>query len=234
MSPTSPATPPEEPWEREIHDLLSSLPPVDPPDGFLQRAIDHRPKYAARMSAAAVATVVGVTLAVVGFGLVGDPTPVAPPVGSLTERHAQAAAGFGATALADQAPLFEPVADPDGRELLELPVPFELEAALRHGEVVQLLYTDGAELVSVFLQRGAVQWDQLPAGGRQRAGERPVWVDRRDPTVVFEAGGFVVCVVGMDVDRALELLRQAPEDPVTLTDRLGALAREVARQAGFP
>lgn len=182
-----------------------------------------------------MATVVGMTLAVVGFGLIGDPTPVAPPVGSLTERHARAAAGFGASALAEEeAPLFEPVADPDGHGLLELPVPFQLEAALRHGEVIQLLYTDGDDVVSVFLQRGAIEWGELPAEGRQRAGDRPVWVDRRDPTVVFEAGGFVVCVVGMDVDRALDLLGQAPADPVTLSDRLTALAREVARQAGFP
>lgn len=38
----------EEPWEAHIASLLADLAPVEPPDGFLARAVDHRPRFAGR------------------------------------------------------------------------------------------------------------------------------------------------------------------------------------------
>ena len=40
---------PEEPWEADVGALLGALPPVDPPEGFIASALDHRPLYAGRI-----------------------------------------------------------------------------------------------------------------------------------------------------------------------------------------
>lgn len=62
---------PDEPWEAEISSLLSGLGPIEPPPGFIDRAIDHRPLFAGRslvglLIAAAVSF--GATFALGAFG----------------------------------------------------------------------------------------------------------------------------------------------------------------------
>lgn len=62
---------PDEPWEAEISHLLSGLAPVDPPPGFIDQAIDHRPLFAGRALAgllAAAAVVFGASFALGAFG----------------------------------------------------------------------------------------------------------------------------------------------------------------------
>jgi hypothetical protein len=222
---------PEEPWEREIHELLSSLPPVDPPDGFLARAIDHRPKYAGRLSVSALASVAMVTLVIVGLGLVGDPTSVAPAVPNLTDRHLGVVAGLSGAAR-EEGPTFELIPDPP--EVVDPPAEFRPMGLRRDGDLVQLVYERGGEPVSIFVQPGSVDWGQLPPDGMSRIGDRPVWTDVERRLVIVEAGGHVVCVLGVEVDEALEMMRSTDRDEVTVGDRLRALARDVARQAGFP
>lgn len=61
---------PEEPWEAEISGMLRGLPPVEPPAGFIEAAIDHRPLHAGRtMAALALASLVAVIVATIsGLG----------------------------------------------------------------------------------------------------------------------------------------------------------------------
>ena len=226
-----PDVPPEEPWELEIHELLSSLPPVEPPEGFLARAVDHRPKYAARLSVAALSSVAVVALAIVGLGLVGDHVAVAPPVRAYDERH-QVAAGLGGGTGRVEDLVFERISEP--AEMVDVPAEFQPLGMHRDGELVQLVYEHDDRPVSIFVQPGSVDWDRLPAGGLTRVGDRPVWIDARRRLVVVEAGAYVVCVVGVEVDEVLRQMRPDPPDEVTPGDRLKSLAREVARQAGFP
>ncbi|MEL7158282.1 MAG: hypothetical protein AAFN30_17020 [Actinomycetota bacterium] len=66
----------EEAWESEVAAALGGLPPVEPPAGFLDRALNHRPLHAGRVLAGLVLLSLG------GLGLslaVGAPTtgPVA-------------------------------------------------------------------------------------------------------------------------------------------------------------
>lgn len=78
---------PDEPWEAEISDLLRGLTPVEPPPGFIDQAIDHRPLFAGRLLVgllAAAAAVFGVTLA---LGALGQPRLV-PEVSTLTAGSA--------------------------------------------------------------------------------------------------------------------------------------------------
>lgn len=62
---------PDEPWEAEIADLLGGLGSVEPPPGFIEQAIDHRPLFAGRSLVgllAAAAVVFGATFALGAFG----------------------------------------------------------------------------------------------------------------------------------------------------------------------
>lgn len=62
---------PDEPWEAEISQMLSGLASVEPPPGFINQAIDHRPLFAGRSLVgllAAAAVVFGATFALGAFG----------------------------------------------------------------------------------------------------------------------------------------------------------------------
>jgi len=62
---------PDEPWEADISSLLSGLGPIDPPPGFIDQAIDHRPLFAGRSVVgllASAAVVFGATFALGAFG----------------------------------------------------------------------------------------------------------------------------------------------------------------------
>lgn len=54
MSP-DPALQPDDPWEHEVAAALRGLPTVEPPAGFIDRAVDHRPLHAGRRTAALAA-----------------------------------------------------------------------------------------------------------------------------------------------------------------------------------
>ena len=223
--------PGEEPWEQDIHELLASLPVVEPPDGFLQRAVDHRPKYAGRLTAVAAAGVAATTLALVGLGLVGDPAAVAPTVPALTQRHTQVLAGMGPLAPTPRGATFERVDDPAP---VALPRDFEPQASMRDGDVVQIVYRHGGRTISLFAERGTIDWTRLPAEGLGQLDGRSVWSDADRRIVILQAGSHAVAIVGMDVEEAMELLRHEEPDEVSVGDRFRALTRDVARQAGFP
>jgi hypothetical protein len=61
---------PEEPWEAEVGSLLGRLPMVEPPEGFMAAALDHRPLRGGRTLLSLVALVVAAVAAVVGTDLI--------------------------------------------------------------------------------------------------------------------------------------------------------------------
>ncbi len=75
----------DEPWEQEVAGLLGRLPPVEPPAGFLARAVDHRPLHAGRtvvLLAALAAAGLGVTVAVQPTPAPADDVVTAPADGA--------------------------------------------------------------------------------------------------------------------------------------------------------
>jgi hypothetical protein len=220
---------PEEPWELEIHELLAGLPPVDPPEGFIARAIDHRPKYAGRLTLLALASVVAATAAIVALGLVDPRVAVSPPLDALTARHLLftpvGSDGEAMGSVLVDRDLFDPVTAP---RLLE-PV-----GAAASGELRHWVFDHGGQQVSVFVQPGRVAWETLPPDGLRRDGDRPMWVDDVERVVVLEVGDDAVTVVGLEPAEAVAVLADRRAPGVGLVDRLRALAAEVARQAGFP
>ncbi len=108
MSP-DPSLQPDEPWERDVAAALRGLPPVEPPVGFIDRAVDHRPLHAGRLAAvlAAVALVgLGASLSV-GVDTVGTDAASAEVADGLTAANSVDASllddvGDGILALARQ------------------------------------------------------------------------------------------------------------------------------------
>jgi hypothetical protein len=98
------------------------------------------------------------------------------------------------------------------------------------------VYGHQGGIVSVFMQPGPVDWTGFRAGGRTELDGRPVWTDPANRTLVFEAGRWAVTLMGLDIEEGRQLVARFPEPSrsVSAGDRLRALVRDVARQAGFP
>lgn len=78
---------PDEPWEAEIASLLGGLAMVDPPPGFIDQAIDHRPLFAGRtLAGLAVAAMIVLGMSF-GLGAFGQPN-LAPDLSVLTSGAA--------------------------------------------------------------------------------------------------------------------------------------------------
>ncbi|MEL6985679.1 MAG: hypothetical protein AAFO29_24830 [Actinomycetota bacterium] len=211
----------EEPWEAEVGALLQQLPSVDPPVGFIDAAIDHRPLHAGRILTAMVA----VTLAVVGLvaatGVI-ERAGVVPPIDDLVVRHDLAArAGFSAD---DEAATDSPVSLPEG---------FQSEGSVAVEDLRQALYARGDESVSVFVQEGRVNWSGLPDGGLTELDDLPAWVDRGRRIAVIETAGSTVTVVGLDPEELTLAVQGLPRSSDGLQGRLSDLADAVVETFGY-
>jgi hypothetical protein len=131
---------------------------------------------------------------------------------------------------------------PDRPAAPELPPSFQMLGSWREHELVSFVYVHhhdhvhDDELVSLVMQPGPVAWRTLGPSGRTEVDGRRVWIDADRRTLVFESGRWAVTVLGLDVDEGRRLVAQfpPPRRSVSAGDRLRALVRDVARQAGFP
>jgi hypothetical protein len=73
----------DEPWEVEISELLGRLHVVEPPPGFIEHAVDHRPLFAGRSIAAMVTATAMLLAASIAAGAFGQPRLV-PDLSTLT------------------------------------------------------------------------------------------------------------------------------------------------------
>lgn len=228
----------EEPWEHEIAALLGSLPPVDPPPGFLDAAIDHRPLYAARTALGALVACGVLAVGVVGLGVFG-PDRVTPSVEQLVTRHAEIeAATRGTTRLPIEA-LVETPAEADTEVLpdgFELPEGFEhtLGAGatdLGGHDLRQAIYRHGDETVSIFTLPGRVDFDDL-GGEKVRWFDNDVraWIDEEAEVLVVEAQDSVLVVVGLPPAKMTLIIDEARPNR---SHRLRDAVAEITAQLGF-
>lgn len=210
----------EEPWEADVGALLQQLPPVDPPAGFIEGAIDHRPLHAGRILTAMVAVTVAVIGLVAATGVI-ERAGVVPPIDDLVVRHDLAArAGFSA----DDVTAESPVALPDG---------FRSEGSVAVEDLRQAVYARGDESVSVFVQEGRVNWSGLPDGGLTELGDLPAWVDRGRRIAVIETAGSTVTVVGLDPEELASAVEGVPRSSGGMQGRLSGLAEAVVETFGY-
>ncbi|MBI2704422.1 MAG: hypothetical protein HYX32_03910 [Actinobacteria bacterium] len=232
---------------RDVRDMVRSLPPVDPPFGFYERmlldgrvdaASDRPPARATASAIPATATpkrarrrnLVGGTIgAIVAIAaalvLVLGITPVTdkivPPVSAYADRHdamaepATSAAASGdyesvpASQLDSMQPPFLAPADVAG---------FARVSGYRQGNVVHLMYRKGPLVVSIYEQRGDVDWDRIPSGGQQMVvGDNQAWetTDGRTGIMVMDLdGGMVLTVVtAAPAEEMMTVARSVPDPP---------------------
>ncbi len=215
----------EEPWEAELGARLRALPPVEPPAGFIDAAIDHRPLYAGRILAALATTTVLLVALVAGTGVV-ERAGVVPPIDDLVVRHdVTARAGFASEADEDETPGNDsPLTLPDG---------LEKAGTVTAEDLRQAVYARGDESVSVFVQDGRVDWSGLPEGGLTDLDGLPAWVDGGRRIAIIEAAGSTVTVVGLAPDELQRTLQETPRASTGLGERIGDLADAVAEVFGY-
>ena len=222
----------EEAWEAEVAALLGDLPPVEPPPGFLVRAIEHRPLFAGRtvLGLAALASVAFVVTA--GSG-VFDPASVVPAVDSLAARHSDAAAGLSAGSNVVDTE-YESVEDAAGPPV-SLPDDFKPNGEFATDELRQSVFATGDdEAISVFSQRGRIDWSKLPAGEIETVEGTRAWTDPVGEVAVFEAEDSAVTIVGMSAPDLATVLDGVSGSSSGLVDKARNVAVSLSAELGFP
>ncbi len=227
----------EEDWEHDIAAMLGSLPDVEPPPGFIEATIDHRPRHGGRAALGAISLTSVALLGVAAFGVVG-PGRAEFSLDWLTTRHAAVAAGLdGSSSTAvlsldavmasdPNVEMAEPSTDP-----LALPSDYEHEADLLTEDLRQAVYSRGDEAVSVFEQPGRADFEALGRDGIRNFDGVEAWVDEGRQLMIVETQDSVVAVVGLESDEMASVLADArPRPEGTFSAAVGALMA----QLGFP
>lgn len=241
-----------------VRGLVRDLPEVDAPFGFYERLRRPDPSHQrsrrrrrapgvvfASIGAVAAAVVLVVAIAPVGHRL-------APPVEDLSQRHAMLASATqevpeGYASMADDAadsmaPYQAPTTVDHG---------YRRVATYRTPEGVHAMYRSDTGTVSVFEQRGRVEWDGLPSGGtRLRMDGHDAWtvtLSSSPSGPSSQSSGSVDVVVLARDDLIVTVLGSAPHDDVvavaeavpdppapSMTDRVGDTCGWIAEGFGFP
>ena len=220
----------EEPWEAEIGALLGGLPTIDPPEGFIDAAIDHRPLNAGRTLGLLGLLTVALFALVAATDAIGERT-VVPPIDELVARHDLAARAGG----------LDPSSGDDGAEPtlaersnpLDLPDGFEASATVDAEDIRQAIYGRGDRSVSVFVQDGRVAWSSMPQEHLTELGGLRAWVDAERRIAVLEADGATVTVIGLGPDELDETLGRVAGSSQTFWGRLSELAEAVVVPLGY-
>jgi hypothetical protein len=225
---------PEEPWEGEISALLGAMPAVDPPEGFVAEALDHRPLHAGRTVAGLVLATIVVAMLSATSGLINHAAAI-PEIAMLTSRHSAAQAGVAGSGAGVEA---EP-GDGGSQPPVSLPDTYHREATIEADDLRQAVYSREGETVSVFVQDGKVDWEALPDAGRVRIADEPAWVDEAGQVTVLEAGEQAVTIVGLPPEEVAALIAALPPDEPpgpgrSLYERSVDVATKMAEQLGFP
>ncbi len=216
----------EEPWEAEIGSLLAALPMVDPPAGFIESALDHRPLHAGRILTGLVAASLAAVVAVVATGAVGR-SEVAIQIDDLTRRHETAVrAGV----------LSAPVGEVEYRveTPVELPPGYQRTRNLAVEDLRQALYARGDDSVSVFVQAGTLSWESLPPEGIRAIEGHRAWVDPERRVTVIETSEEIVTIVGLPSDELAEVLAGLPSAEPSFWQRLDDTVDAIVGQLGYP
>lgn len=227
----------EEAWESEIENLLASLPLVDPPEGFLQAALDHRPLYAGRsLVVAGLASV----LLLAGFSAVGlfAKETFVPDLDGLVSRHSATQAGvLGLRAPLDEGDhVFELIEDSEKAK----PAPvaliggFEWEADFGSRDHHQGVFADQDHVVSIFEEPGQIAFDELAAEGLMEIDGVLAWSDPSRDLVMVQAQDSVVTLVGLSDDHLSDVVAQIDSAEKSGLDLFFGRVNRATRQLGFP
>jgi hypothetical protein len=228
---------PEEDWEASISAMLSGLGPVDPPDGFIASALNHRPLYAGRTTLGISAVALFSMALAVGLGGLRS-NGVVPQVASLAEQHSLVAASFFSPFQSGPLPTTN---DENPDELIaqlpevELPSGLEAKAFFEGADFQQALFSgDGAgnHAVSIFHQPGLVDFSALPAQGLRMIADVPAWVDTEQSITVLQAKDEAVTIVGLSADEVADVVQSVPRPD--FGDKVTEAINTITSHLGFP
>lgn len=180
----------------------------------------------------AIAAVAAIWVVVLGVGVSLDSLPIVPDVDQLALQHA--AADEGEMTMGFVPMDMKEMMDEDPAVIADIGHGMGLDSVYQADDVVQARYSDGDHAVSVFHERGRVDWDDMPSSGKvEMMGETPVWRSTLDgvTVVVVERGDLVVTVVAdgdmaddMDDDMATMATTMVPpvDDDPSWWERLKA------------
>ena len=223
----------EEPWEHEIQRLLGSLPPIEPPEGFLVRALNHRPLFAGRVGVGLGVLAVGSLAACLAAGWFA-PRQVVPELASMTQQHEMSVANLFGGLTNQTLPIFEPIDAAEPTTSVTLPDTWDHAGNYEEADIQQVLYAEGDAAVSVFSEPGLVAWDEMSESGRTTLKGIPAWVDPVNKIVVIQAADSVVTVVGLDADEVVVILEGLSADGRGFWDTALDVANGLATSVGFP
>ncbi len=230
----------EEDWEAGIADLLGAMSMVDPPEGFIDNALDHRPLYAGRSALAASLISVVAAIVIFGSGILGDDV-VVPDLEALVTRHSVTEASLFDTVIPlgstdEDGYVFELIEDGPvaGDSLLRLPSSFELEASFKRHNLEQAVFTSGGDAVSVFQERGRVDFEQLVQEGLTKIDGVNAWADPSRTLVIFQAAESTVTIIGLQPEMMGEVAATLdPESDLSTWSKVGQRINRVTRELGF-
>lgn len=226
---------PEEEWEVTISSMLSRMPPVDPPAGFMDKALNHRPLYAGRTSLGLGALALFGMAAAVGFGGLRQ-SGVVPQIDSLAEQHSLVAASFFGpfqSAGASETPTEDPAEIMAELPEVELPSGLEPKASFEGSDFRQALFgATSVDAVSVFSQPGLVDFSKLPADGLITMEDVPAWIDAAKSITVIQAKDEAVTIVGLPANEVAAVVRSVPKPNVG--DKMTEAINTITSHLGFP
>jgi hypothetical protein len=232
-------------------DLVRSLGEVEPPQGYLDRLIDSR-RFSPRLGLVGLVTLAAAWVLILAIG-VGITLPdVSPPVDQFAVQHdtledlvaepdrlPTRTDGFERVTSEQLAARHERYQAPESLDSV-----YDRVGVYDDGEVVQVLYSDGAVGVSLFEQQGSLDWAALPDGGEEvdvdgtRAWTRTTPGTDGGPaeTVLVVPKGAVVYTLVSEGSREelIALAESLPDtEPFSLSERAGRNFRELARRFGL-
>lgn len=194
--------------------LVRTLPMVEPLASVLE--IESERRRTAPKAAVGILAIAAAWLLILGFGAGTAALDVVPPVDDLLTRHA-AAAELGDTSDRSEVEAFLPAS---------LPGDMNMTTVVKDGSITQTVYTDGDHSISLFHQRGSVNWSGLPDDGQMMSmpeGDSAWQTERSTGSVmVLQRGASVVTVVAdpdMDMMDDISPMVQVDDDGSSVLDR---------------
>jgi hypothetical protein len=225
-----------------VRSMVRALPAVDAPFRFYERMTTARRRRAPGLSVAIVGAVAAAIVLVVAISPVGN--RLAPPVEDLGRRHAMLASSSTAMPEGYTEMDAEEMDEQSGFEMPPTANGYRRMHVYDAPDGVHVVYGNGSTMVSVFEQRGSVEWSDLPAGGsRTTMDGDDAWVSSADSAppavsevVVLARDGLVVTVLGgAPHDDVMAIAEAVPDPPApSMLERLGDACSWVAEGFGFP
>jgi len=220
-------------WVRE-------LPPVDPPEGFIESVIATADRPVAepkkrKWGMLNLVATAAVWVVVLGFVNMNRSNDVSPDAASLAQTHTEASAGFGgllgslgagrpqqqAAPLVDLGePYWAPVSLPGGLGLREVQI---------NNDLVGLVYCNDSQIVMLYEEPGQLDPNAIAGAQPTSVGGEDAWLLETGTSrvVIVQRDDIVYAVVGpLDGELVAAVAAELPAPPSpSLGDRLGAAGR---------